>query len=176
MMNTGGERDPRGGWNLAGDVARGAIAGAVAWWAMDHALRRMRDHEGDDARRREDRARGGVPALEVAAARVADAAGRPLSVDGRQAGGRVAQWLVGIGGGMVFGVLAPRVPAVRAGRGLAFGAAFSLVVDEGITPLLGLAPGPAAFPRQTHARGFIGHLLYGAAADATLRATRFIQS
>ena len=73
---------------------------------------------------------------------------------------------VSIGGGVLYSVL--RVPAVRAGRGLAYGTAFWLVVDEGLTPLLGFAPGPLAFPWQTHARGLLGHLVFGAAADTAL--------
>lgn len=70
---------------------------------------------------------------------------------------------------MPYGVLRPRAAAARVGRGLAYGAAFSLVVDEGVAPLLGFAPGPAAFPWQTtHARGFIGQLVFGLVADAVL--------
>jgi uncharacterized membrane protein YagU involved in acid resistance len=68
----------------------------------------------------------------------------------------------------VYVALRDHVPGQGTRRGLAYGAAFSLVVDEGLTPLLGLSPGPASFPWQTHARGFIGHLIYGTAAEAVL--------
>ena len=152
----------------ATDLARGAVAGAVGWWVMDQVLRFLYDSEDPAVRRREDHARGGVPALEVMAERAAASAGFRLSEHDRQAAGTALQWTVGIGAGMLYGVLRPRFPAIRASRGLAFGAAFSLVVDEGLIPLLDFAPGPAAFPWQTHARGFIGHLVFGAVADATL--------
>lgn len=149
-------------------LLRGALAGAVGWWAMDHTLRFLYDHQGAEVRRREDRARGGVPALEVMAQRLAEVAGVELSDRERQRAGTALQWGMGTGAGVLYGALRARVPTVRAGRGLAFGAAFWLVVDEGLTPLLGFAPGPLVFPWQTHGRGFVGHLVFGAAADAAL--------
>lgn len=160
------EIPPVGG--LAADAFRGGIAGAAGWWAMDRALQLMYDHEDDAVRERETRARGGVPALEVVAQTGGRLAGAELSPRQRRKAGTALQWLVGIGAGMLYGVLRPRVPAARAGRGLAYGAAFSLVVDEGVVPLLGFAPGPAAFPWRTHARGFVGHLVFGRVADAAL--------
>ena len=155
--------------SAAGDLLKGAVAGAAAWWAMDRVLRFAYDHQDPAARRAEDRARGGVPALEVAAERTAGMAGVSLRERERQAGGTALQWTVGIGTGVLYALLRRRFPRVGAGRGLAYGAAFSLLVDEGVVPLLGLSPGPRAFPWQTHARGFLGHLVFGAVADATLR-------
>ena len=154
---------------IACDLARGAAAGTAAWGTMDRALRLMYDREDPRVREREDRARGGVPALEVLAERIAGLAGAPLPERKRQRAGTALQWAVGIGAGMLYGVLRARVPAARRGGGLAYGAAFSLLVDEGLVPLLGLAPGPAAFPWQTHARGFVGHLVFGAVAEAAMR-------
>lgn len=155
--------------SAAGDLLKGAVAGAVAWWAMDGVLRLFRDRQAPAVSRAEDRARGGVPALEVAAERGAGVVGVSLREPERQAGGTALQWTVGIGAGVLYAALGRRFPRARAGRGLAYGAAFSLLVDEGAVPLLGLSPGPLAFPWQTHARGLIGHLVFGAVADATLR-------
>jgi uncharacterized membrane protein YagU involved in acid resistance len=50
------------------------------------------------------------------------------------------------------------------GAGLAAGAALSLVVDEGLTPALGLSAPNRACPAATHLRGFLAHLVWGAAA------------
>ena len=41
------------------------------------------------------------------------------------------------------------------------------VVDEGLTPTLGLSAPNREYPLSTHLRGFLGHLAYGAAAAAT---------
>ncbi len=149
-------------------LLRSAIAGAVGWWAMDHVLRFLYNHEDAGVRRRESEARSGIPALEVMAERAAGLVGSTLSDEERQKGGTGLQWAMGIGAGMLYGVLRDRLPGSGIRRGLAYGAAFSLLVDEGLVPLLGLSPGPLAFPWQTHARGFAGHLVFGAVTEITL--------
>ena len=73
-------------------LTRGALAGAIAWWVMDGALRFLYNHEGAEVRRRESRARGGVPALEVMAQRLAASAGVDLSDRARQRAGTALQW------------------------------------------------------------------------------------
>ena len=155
--------------NASGDLLKGAIAGAAGWWAMDQVLRYFYNHEGAEVRRRESRARGGIPALEVLADRIAELIGTTLSDEERQRGGTILQWATGIGTGMVYAGIRSRLPGSGLPRGLAYGAGFSLVVDEGIVPLLGLSPGPSAFPWQTHARGLVGHLVFGAVAEVTLQ-------
>lgn len=162
----GDERNHAG--TLPGDLARGALAGAAGWWVMDRVLRVMYDRESPGVRAREDAARGGVPALEVMAESLARACSVILSERERQAGGTVLQWTTGIAAGALYGAVRPRVPGAAAGGGLAYGAAFSLLVDEGMIPLMGFAPGPRAFPWQTHARGLVGHLVFGAVAEAVL--------
>ena len=39
-----------------------------------------------------------------------------------------------------------------------------------MNPVLGLTPGPMAFPWQAHARGLAGHLAYGVTSNAVLDA------
>lgn len=150
-------------------LLKGAVAGALAWRAMDLTLRFLYDHEAPEVRRYEDRARRGVPALEVLAERLTV---RPLSGEERQRGGTYLQWAMGVGAGALYGAIRDRLPAYGLRRGLLYGAGFSLVVDEGLTPALGLAPGPRAFPWQTHARGFLGHLVYGAVVEVAMACLR----
>ncbi len=54
-------------------------------------------------------------------------------------------------------------------RGLAYGAAFALLMDEGMIPRLGFSRGPLAFSWQTHTRGLAGHLIYGAAGELAMQ-------
>ena len=150
------------------DILKGAVAGAAAWWAMDRVLSYCYDHEGPEVQRREADARGGVPALEVMAESLAGLAGIRLSERQRQHGGKVLQWTVGVGTGMLYGAIRDRLPSTGIRRGLLYGVGVSLLFDEGLIPLLGFAPGPQAFPWQTHARGFIGHLAYGAAVEIAM--------
>lgn len=152
-------------------IIRGGIAGAIAWAAMDHTLRTIYNRHPADVRRRERDARDGVPALEVLAHRLGETVGRTLTTDERQTAGTMLQWSMGVGAGVLYSCVRERIPGPGIRRGLLFGAAFSLIVDEGLTPLFGLAPGPAKFPWQTHARGFAGHLIFGAVAEGVLAVT-----
>jgi hypothetical protein len=43
-----------------------------------------------------------------------------------------------------------------------------MMVDELLNPVLGLTPGPLAFPWQTHARGLGGHLAFGLTTELVL--------
>lgn len=151
-----------------GKVASGAVAGAAAWWAMDQVLSYLYDHEGEEVQRVESEARRGVPALEVMGESIATLAGTSLSVEERMRAGTVLQWVIGVGTGVLYGAVRDRMPGSGISRGLLYGAAVSLLFDEGAIPLLGFAPGPDAFPWQTHARGFIGHLAYGAVAESVM--------
>jgi uncharacterized membrane protein YagU involved in acid resistance len=157
---------------LATDVIAGIVAGAVATWLMDKATTVLYERESKEVRQREDQARGGKTAYGVAADKVARLANKRLSDEQRSRFGNDIHWVMGISGGVLYGLLRPRLRAASIGHGLLFGTAFFLVMDELATPLLGLTPGPQAFPWQTHARGFAGHLVYGTALDTVLSAVQ----
>jgi hypothetical protein len=161
-----GERDG----SLAADVLKGAVAGAAATWAMGQVTTFLYEREDPRARRREDEAREGKTAFGVAAEKGAALAGRDLSDPERQTLGAGVHWALGIGAGAAYGAMRGRVPGADLAAGLLFGTVFWAVVDEGANVALGLTPGPRAFPWQAHARGLVGHLAFGVAADASLRA------
>ena len=156
--------------SLAGDLAKGAVAGAAATWVMGQVTSYLYENESKQARKAEDEARGDKTAYGVAAEKAADTVGRELTDDERRQAGSAIHWALGAGAGAVYGAVRHRVPAADLGNGLLFGAAFWAVIDEGANTALGLTPGPTAFPWQTHARGLAGHLVFGVAADAALRA------
>ncbi len=137
---------------------------------MDQVLQLIRDRQPADVLRRQRAARSGVPALEVLAERLAGGAGVTLSEGARQFGGAVLQWTTGIGAGVLSAALRERLPGTGLRRGLGYGAAFPLMVDDGLVTLLGLAPPPWAFPSHTHARGIAGDLVFGAVAELMLGA------
>ncbi len=162
-------RTPHARDGIGSNLLQGALAGALAWWAMDQLLSYLYDHLDPQVRGREDAARGGVPALEVMAQRMAGPVGVTLPEEERQHAGTALQWVTGIGAGILYAVLRDHLPASGIRRGLAYGGAFALVVDEGMIPLLGFSPGPLAFPWQTHARGLAGHLIYGAVVELAMQ-------
>lgn len=150
------------------DALKGAVAGAAATWVMGQATTWLYEHEGEAPRQREDAARGGHTAYERAAIKAAAVAGIPLAEDRQSQAGTLIHWLTGIGAGAAYAVSRRRWPSMARAKGLPFGAGFFLGVDELLNPLLGLTPGPRAFPWQAHFRGFAGHLVFGAATELAL--------
>jgi len=162
-------RNRHTGGGTGAAAIKGAIAGAVATWLMGQITNYMYQHENPDAREAEDEAHNGKTAYGAAAEKAAGLAGRSLDNEQRERLGSVIHWALGIGTGAVYGVLRSRFAAVGRLGGAGFGTAFWGLVDEGLVSALGLTPGPAAFPWQTHARGLAGHLTFGTVTDATLR-------
>ncbi len=81
-------------------------------------------------------------------------------------------YATGAAGGLVYGVAAELAPEITGGVGLPYGAAFWLVVDEGLVPLLGFAKGPTEYPLSAHAYALASHLVFGATADGVRRLLR----
>jgi hypothetical protein len=155
--------------DVAGDVLKGAIAGLTAAWLMNRATTWMYELEGEQAREREERARGGTIAYATAAASAASTAGIELSPSQQQRAGTALHWAMGAAAGAAYAMARSRWPAIGRGGGLPFGLGFFLAVDEVMNPVLGFTPGPRAFPWQTHARGLGGHLVFGAATEGMLQ-------
>lgn len=163
-------RNRRNETDVLGDLVKGALAGVAATWAMGPVTSYLYEHESRGAREAEDEARGDRTAYGVAAEKAADAVGVELSDEQRKQAGTAVHWALGAGAGAAYGALRNRLPGVGAAGGLLFGTAFWLAVDEGANYALRLTPGPTAFPWQTHARGLVGHLVFGVAANAALDA------
>jgi uncharacterized membrane protein YagU involved in acid resistance len=76
-------------------------------------------------------------------------------------------YTLGIGGGLLYVLLRRFLRMSPVMAGLLSGMALFVVVDEGLTPALGLSAPNLDYPLSTHLRGFLGHLAYGAAVAAT---------
>jgi len=156
--------------SITRDVLKGAVAGAVATWAMGRVTTAMYERQSDSATRREESARDGKTAYERAAERGADAAGVDAGSDEVERAGSALHWGLGIGAGVIYGVLRGRLMEPGWRTAFQYGSGFFVLADEVANPALGLTPGPASFPWQAHARGFAGHGVFGIAAEATMRA------
>ncbi len=154
--------------SLLADTVKGAIAGAAATWVMGQVTTYLYENEPESAREREDEARGDKTAYGVAAEKAAGAAGVTLTEQERQQAGVAIHWLLGAGAGAVYGALRNANDATDMAHGMVFGTAFWLLMDEIGVTALGLTPGPAEFPWQTHARGFAGHLVFGLVAETVM--------
>jgi hypothetical protein len=146
------------------DLVLGAAAGAAATWLMDLVTTKAYELEPEEVQERENRARGGKAAYEIAAEKLADLLGTELDDDQRKAAGSLIHWILGISSGVVYGAMRPLLR--RRGSGLLFGVAFWLLMDEAALTVLGLTPPPREFPWQTHLRGLIGHVVLGATIES----------
>ncbi len=146
----------------------GIAAGVVATWIMTRVTTLMYEHENRAARQREDAARGKKTAYEVAADKAAAIIGRKLSDRQRGRWGQAIHWSLGLGAAVVYTAIRTQLESPDLRHGLLFGFIFWAVMDETVTPLLRLTPGPLAFPWQTHLRGLVGHLVFGGVTEVTL--------
>jgi hypothetical protein len=156
---------PRNSRPLAIDVLIGAAAGAAATWAMDAVTTLIQERQPEEITERENEVRGKKTAYEIVADKGAKLVGRKLRKKERKAIGAGIHWSLGVGSGVLYGVLRNRVRYAGIGSGVVFGIAMSALLDEAALAALGLVPPPNAFPWQTHARGFAGHLVLGAILD-----------
>ncbi|AFZ66251.1 DUF1440 domain-containing protein [Deinococcus peraridilitoris] len=152
--------------NMLVEAALGALAGGAAAWMMGKATSYLYDQENQQAREREDAARDGKMAYGVAAEKAAELMDQELDDDQRQQYGSAIHWALSLAAGAAYGVMRDAVPLSGWSKGLLFGAAFWLTVDEAGNAALGLTKPPQAFPWQTHARGLAGHLVFGVVTEA----------
>jgi XapX domain-containing protein len=150
-------------------ILAGAAAGALATWLMTQVTTLMYNRESSGVREREDRVRGDRTSYEVAAEKTAAIFGHTLDESERGRWGSIIHWSLGIAAGVVYALVRIQLPNPNLLHGLAFGLLFWLVIDEFLVYLFRLTPGPLKFPWQAHARGLVGHLVFGAAAELTLR-------
>lgn len=146
----------------------GSAAGVVATWIMTRVTTVMYERENGAAREREDSARGDRTAYEVAAEKAAGLFGRTPTREQRGRWGLVIHWGLGIGAAVLYAGIRTQLESPDLRHGLVYGLAFWAVMDETVTPLLRLTPGPFAFPWQTHIRGLVGHLVFGSVVELTL--------
>jgi len=157
--------------NVLAGALKGAVAGAAGVWLMDLVSTALYQREGDAAKEQEEAARaavGGKDPASVAADRLAQATGAPLTTVSEGQAATAIHYALGVVPGALYGALRHRLPGSGAGRGLAYGLALFLLNDEALGPALGLAAGPTAYPWQAHARGLAAHLVLGVATDAVL--------
>jgi hypothetical protein len=157
----------RGG--IARDLAKGAVAGAVATWVMGKVKAYAYEQESGEARQAEQRAHRARSRAAGAVKRAAEAVGEPLAPEQQEQVAESLRWALGIGAGALYAVLRRRLDPFGRMTGTAFGTAFWTLLDEGVVPALGLSAPPGALPWQTHARGVLGHVTFGAVTDGTLR-------
>ncbi len=148
-------------------VIAGAIGGLAASWIMTRfqslitrASGRTDPHEGQ-----------GEDATVKTAERVSSELGHELSAKEKESAGPLVHYAYGAGIGALYGGLAQKNEATRAGFGSAYGAAAWALGDEVAVPALGLAKKPAQTPLWQHAQALAAHLVYGITLEGVRRLT-----
>lgn len=149
------------------DIGIGLISGYVGTRVMELVSMKLYEWEPEKDRQREDAVRPGPP-YEIAARKITRLLGLKLSDRHIQKlGATLFHYGLGMSWGPVYPLLlrCTSVPPIVAGLGT--GAAMSLIVDEGLTPLLGYSAPNRAYPLTTHVRGVVAHLVFGLGVAAT---------
>jgi putative membrane protein len=170
--------------------AAGLVGGLVASWTMNqfqagwtraaegfekpHGAQSMQPSEGENAERGAEESKENQDDATVKAASAISEGifGHELKEDQRKAAGAAVHYAFGTATGGLYGAVAEFAPEVTLGAGLPFGAAFWLVADETVVPLLGLSKPATEYPVSTHAYAFASHLVFGLTAELVRRALR----
>ncbi|MDP8916688.1 MAG: DUF1440 domain-containing protein [Pseudomonadota bacterium] len=156
--------------SLAGDVIKGAAAGALAVWVMDRVDWFIWSRQPYEVRRRiEDVRPGAMDPAHVLANRAAEAFGRDLLPVQPHPVGIATHYALAVLPTVLYALLRRRVSGVAAGAGTVFGLGLFLAQDEALNSILGLSAPQRTYPWQAHARGLLAHLVLGATAEAALR-------
>jgi uncharacterized membrane protein YagU involved in acid resistance len=152
--------------NVVSGAAAGVIGGYVGTKLMNPVTARLQELAPESDKEREKAVSPGSP-YKIGAQKAADLVGVKLDEKQIDQAASAMPYTVGIAGGLLY-VLLRRVfkmnPLLAA---LVSGMALFVVVDEGLTPTLGLSAPNLEYPLSTHLRGFLGHLAYGAGVAVT---------
>jgi hypothetical protein len=149
------------------DIGIGMIGGYVGTKIMERVSMKLYELESEEDRKREEEVRPGPP-FEIAARKTTGALGIELSEEQIQTLAMYGfHYGLGIGWGPTYTFLRRWTDLNPVSAGLLSGAAMSLLVDEGMTPLLGFSAPNRAYPLSTHLRGFVAHLAFGLGVAAT---------
>ncbi|WP_137898857.1 DUF1440 domain-containing protein [Sphingomonas sp. 2SG] len=144
-------------------IVAGAIAGAVASFAMDRfqaATSSLLPSNGSDDE----------PATEQAADAVAKAAtGHEVPDAAKPLAGQSVHYALGIGLGIAYGIAAEFRPSVTTGYGTAFGLGTATLLDEAAVPAVGLGDAPWKAPLSTTLYAYASHLVFGGTAEIVRR-------
>src|SRR6267378_3234796 len=152
--------------DVVSGAAAGVIGGYVGTKVMNPVTTKLYELAPEEDKQREKAVSPGSP-YKIGAQKAAGALGLKPSNEQLELAASLAPYTVGIGGGLLYVILRRRLRANPLLAGLTAAMTLFGVVDEGLTPTLGLSAPNREYPLSTHLRGFLGHLAYGAAAAAT---------
>jgi hypothetical protein len=152
--------------DVVSGAAAGVIGGYVGTKVMNPVTTKLYELAPEEDKQREKAVSPGSP-YKIGAQKAADALGVKLTDKQLGLAASLMPYTLGIGGGLLYVILRRRLRVNPLVASLTAAMTLFGVVDEGLTPTLGLSAPNREYPLSTHLRGFVGHLAYGAAVAAT---------
>ncbi len=150
-------------------VVTGMLSGYVGIKVMGIVTGKMYEWECEADRKREDDVRPGWPD-QIAVCKIGTALGKQVDDVQAQRFGKIFHY----GTGMVWAQVYTFPRTLTGMHPVAAWLLTSLsmwsILDEGLTPALGLSAPNSAYPFATHIRGFVGHMAYGFGVMAVVEA------
>lgn len=162
--------------NVIRDITHGTVAGIVGTVVMEQASSLLYRFEAQEKKQQEEETRKEPPYQTMARRITQDLLKVQLRDEDLALLGQALHWGYGAAWGALYCVLRRRAPLLSAAGGAPFGVLFFLAGDEALNTGLKLTPPPQAYPIDAHVRGLIAHLVYTAAADATIRALETVSN
>jgi len=159
--------------DVVADLGVGLVGGYVGTKLMEPISMKLYELEPEQDRQREDAVRPGPP-YEIAAKKTLGLLGIQPNEQQLTYAGLAFHYGLGMSWGPVYLALRRLTGWSAPVAGLATGAAMSLLVDEGMTPLLGFSAPNRAYPLVTHLRGVTAHLVFGLGVALTAETIRWL--
>lgn len=148
--------------SIAGDLVKGALAGAAGAVAMDRIGWAIMKRESISTLEQEAEAQpNGMDPAHMMVNRMAGRLGMQLDPEQPHPAGITMFFALAMLPGALYGVLLNRVNQLGFAKGLVYGLTLFVVMDEMMPPVLGLSNHPRRYPWQAHARGLVSHLALG---------------
>jgi uncharacterized membrane protein YagU involved in acid resistance len=154
-------------------VGVGVVSGLAGLLLMNPVTTKIQDLTPQEIQEKEKEVQP-ESAMKVAAEKTADALGVTLTDKQAETGGTIFHYAIGIVGGMIYALLRRYLPIHPVWTGLLTGLGIFVVMDEGLNAALGFSAPPSAFPKETHARGLIGHLAFGLGVAGAAEGLRWV--
>lgn len=158
--------------SIGNSALKGLTAGAIGVTAMDYLVTwPMYKLEDTEAHQKEKELQPeGKWAAHVGVKKVADAIGARPSEDTIFYAGKIQHYMIGMAPSVLYALYYNKVPILKKSKGLLFGLGLFILMDEIVTPSLGLSGPTTKYPWQAHLRGLLGHLMFGVATHYALEA------
>ena len=164
----------------AADLAKGAIAGALAGLAGTYVMTQVQPYAKQWSEQavkmagvHEAQGGGGASSTGKLATAVAEpVVGRQLTQQEKQAASQGVHYGFGTLMGTVYGTVAEAAPGITSLLGIPAGVLLFLMADETGVPAAGLSKPPTQMPASTHLYGLASHIIYGLTTELCRKVIR----